>query len=332
MSHHNTRYPFDNGWRVVFRDMGIAEDDVLLRTGLPRDLLKRQSPTISGTAYYQLWESLEFILRDTPTFPLHIFGNISAEAFSPPLFACLCSANLNLALQRLADYKPLVCPLHMDVIQDAERTTVWFHNALQSQAAPWSLVASELVFMVEMARIATREAIIPQAVYTAVTLPEIDAYAAYLGVPVQHSDKTGLTFSTEDATVPFLTSNDQMWAIFEPQLNKRMRDLAQEPLFRERVRAVLMETIASGQYSRLDVASRLGVSTRTLQRRLKDEGTSYQNELNLLREQLAYNYLSRTTYTSGQIAFLLGYDDPNSFFRAFRSWTGQTPEAVRAEL
>ncbi|MEL6525713.1 MAG: AraC family transcriptional regulator, partial [Chloroflexota bacterium] len=48
-----------------------------------------------------------------------------------------------------------------------------------------------------------------------------------------------------------------------------------------------------------------------------------------LREELARSYLTTSDYTSGQIAFLLGYEDPNSFFRAFRSWTGQTPEVVR---
>ncbi|MCC6612982.1 MAG: helix-turn-helix transcriptional regulator [Anaerolineae bacterium] len=47
--------------------------------------------------------------------------------------------------------------------------------------------------------------------------------------------------------------------------------------------------------------------------------------------RLARTYLAKSDYSSGQIAFLLGYEDPNSFFRAFRAWTGQTPEGVRAQ-
>ena len=79
------------------------------------------------------------------------------------------------------------------------------------------------------------------------------------------------------------------------------------------------------------MAKRLAVSTRTLQRRLGDEGTSFQRELNGLREELARHYLTTSHYSSGEISFLLGYDDPNSFIRAFHAWTGLTPERARVE-
>ena len=123
-----------------------------------------------------------------------------------------------------------------------------------------------------------------------------------------------------------------MWSIFEPQLNQRMQDLTQNATYTEKVRACLMEIMASGQYRVGDVASRLALSPRTLQRHLSNEGTSFQQVLDGLREELARNYLAKSEYSSGQIAFLLGYEDPNSFFRAFRGWTGQTPEVVRASI
>ncbi|MEM9654001.1 MAG: helix-turn-helix domain-containing protein, partial [Actinomycetota bacterium] len=72
-------------------------------------------------------------------------------------------------------------------------------------------------------------------------------------------------------------------------------------------------------------------STRTLQRRLSEEGTSFQSVLNATRESLARHYLVNGGLAAGEIAFLLGYEEPSSFYRAFHSWTGQTPERVRAE-
>ena len=81
-----------------------------------------------------------------------------------------------------------------------------------------------------------------------------------------------------------------------------------------------------------DVSEALGTSPRTLQRHLRNEGTNFQQVLDGLREELARNYLAKSAYSSGQIGFLLGYEDPNSFFRAFRAWTGQTPEVVRASV
>ena len=80
------------------------------------------------------------------------------------------------------------------------------------------------------------------------------------------------------------------------------------------------------------VAKNLAISKRTLQRYLSNEKTYFQKELNTTREKLARHYLTNSTYSGAEISFLLGFEDPNSFVRAFRSWTGETPEQLRAEI
>jgi len=79
------------------------------------------------------------------------------------------------------------------------------------------------------------------------------------------------------------------------------------------------------------VCRRLGVGTRTLQRRLQDEGTTFQQTLDTLRDSLAHHYLRNTALSGAEISFLLGYEDANSFARAFHVWTGRTPQAVRLD-
>ncbi|MGB1285316.1 MAG: AraC family transcriptional regulator ligand-binding domain-containing protein [Aggregatilineales bacterium] len=327
MSH---KYLLDKGWQVIAKDMGVNLQDVLRHTQLPLDLFSRKTPMITGDDYFRLWDALAYIMRDVPAFPLHIGQAMSVESFSPPIFACFCSENLNIAMTRLSHYKPLVGPLRLDVNQTVMQTTVTFSGLPENVLPPASLIAMELVFLVHIARLATRDPVIPISVCTTLDIPEKNAYEAYFGTFVQHGSFNGVVFSAVDASRPFLTASDHMWDIFEPQLNLRMHDLERDSQFKDRVRASLMEILASGQYSIADVASRLAVSTRTLQRRLRDEDTSFQKELDTLREELARNYLAKSDYTSGQIAFLLGYEDPNSFYRAFRNWTGQTPEHVRA--
>ena len=71
------------------------------------------------------------------------------------------------------------------------------------------------------------------------------------------------------------------------------------------------------------------VSARTLMRRLQDEGTSYQQLLDTVREELACWLLLRTTLPVEAIAGQLGYEDPSNFARTFRRWTGQTPSSFR---
>ena len=98
----------------------------------------------------------------------------------------------------------------------------------------------------------------------------------------------------------------------------------------DRVKASLLELIPSGLVSMGAVAKKLGTSIRSMQRHLQQEETRFQIVLASTREQLARHYLERSTLSGAEIAFLLGFDDPNSFFRAFRNWTGVTPDQVRS--
>jgi aryl-alcohol dehydrogenase-like predicted oxidoreductase len=78
------------------------------------------------------------------------------------------------------------------------------------------------------------------------------------------------------------------------------------------------------------VAKELGISERTLQRRITDEGTSFRQLLNETRHELVRQYLGNASVEITEAAFLVGYEDPNSFYRAFRSWEGKTPAEWRA--
>ena len=136
--------------------------------------------------------------------------------------------------------------------------------------------------------------------------------------------------SAEDAERPFLTANEQMWTFFEPELRRRLSELDEAATMSDRVSSVLLEMLPGGHSSIQEVSRQLRVSTRTLQRRLKGEGTNFQHILNQNRERLARHYLKNSSMSGAEISFLLGFDEPNSFFRAFQHWTGQTPERVRA--
>ncbi|MEM9952737.1 MAG: AraC family transcriptional regulator ligand-binding domain-containing protein [Chloroflexota bacterium] len=324
------KYPLDMGWQIMFKDLGISAQDVLHQARLPLDLLAEQPPSLTGEQYFQLWDAMNVVMRDKPAFPLRFAQAMTVEAFSPPIFACFCSDNLTVAAKRLSYYKPLVGPLRLDVQTSPQQTRIVIGALPEFGTLPSSVVAMELAWWVHLVRMATRDQIVPLAIHTTVDIADKAEYEVFFGTHIRKGSFNAVTFSAQDAKRPFLTASDDMWAIFEPKLNKRMHELEADASFAERVRACLMEILASGQYTMSDVADRLAVSPRTLQRRLRAEDTSFQKELDTLREELARNYLEKSSYTSGQIAFLLGYEDPNSFYRAFRSWTGQTPEVVRA--
>lgn len=138
-----------------------------------------------------------------------------------------------------------------------------------------------------------------------------------------------MTFSAVDANRPFLTSNEPLWAAFEPELRRRLADLDAPATTAQRVRAALLEALPSGLASMEGIAHKLTLSKRTLQRRIEAEGTSYQQILTETRADLARHYLDNTALSVAEISFLLGFSEPNSFHRAFRTWTGTTPDRAR---
>jgi AraC-like DNA-binding protein len=327
----NQKFTIDLGWQVLLKDLNLSGQDLLRYARLPLDLFSQRSPTLTTEEYFRLWQGLEYLFND-PVFPLRLGQSVSVESFNPPIFACFCSSNLNAAFTRLAQYKPLIGPLTLKVTQSNQQTVIAFDCLPGNLPLPSALIATELVFLVYIARLATRERIMPTAVSIIANLPQIEQYESYFGVRIKQGNFNGLTFAASDAEKPFLTANGTMWSFFEPELSRRMADLGLEAEFRDRVRACLMEILASGQCTMGDVAQRLAVSTRTLQRRLQQEKTSFQQELNHLRAELANQYLVNTHYSSAEIAFLLGYNDASSFFRAFHTWTGKTPEKIRKIL
>ena len=120
-----------------------------------------------------------------------------------------------------------------------------------------------------------------------------------------------------------------MWDFIAAGLTAKLSDLVSEASMAERVRRVLHEMLPAGQSSIEEVANRLAISKRSLQRKLAEELSSYQQVLTATRRDLAQAYLSRSSASLVEIAYLLGFQDGTSFIRAFRDWTGKTPGDYR---
>lgn len=325
-----THFIVQPGWRLLIRDMGINPDHVLRLAGLPADLFSRKEASITTLQYFRLYQALEDV-AGTATLPLKLGQAITVEAFDPPIFASLCSPNLNIALQRLSAFKKLIGPMTLTVDVGSARTSVTVDCYKNDGPIPKSLAATELVFITQLIRLGTRYCMVPQEVVLPELPDPIESYTSYFGVEPSNGTLIRLSFSRQDGIRPFLTANESMWAFFEAGLRKRLSELDSTAETSARVKAVLLEGLPAGQVTIELVAKRLAVSRRTLQRQLSEESTSFTDILNATRLQLAQHYLNRPTIAQGEIAFLLGFQDVNSFIRAFKVWTGITPGAYRQE-
>ena len=324
-------FDLDPSLKVLVHDLGVSPAQVLRRAGLPGDLFARRPAELSIGEYYTFWDAIEAEARNAgrdDDLAVAMCAAISVEHFSPPIFAALCSPDLGTAAQRLAFYKPLIGPIRLE-IDTAAAVTITYH--WPSGPPPPSLLAIvELVFWVALARIATREQIRAARVTMPVPPRDRGPLESYLGCRVRKGDHYSIAFSPADAARPFLTENDPMWRVFAPDLRRRLSDLQAAATVAERVRAALVETLPAGDPSMTAITGQLATSARTLQRQLSREGTSFQAVLASTRESLARHYLARDGLRTSEIAFLLGYTDTNSFYRAFKSWTGMTPDMARA--
>jgi AraC-like DNA-binding protein len=322
------RFTLDPGIKVFINDLRMSWPRVLRRASLPGDLLSRGPATLTMDEYFRFWSALEQEGGDRDL-ALDVGQAISVETFSPPIMAALCSPTLAVAAHRIATYKPLVGPLRLDIADTADGLQIAYQWP-PGQQPPTLLATSELVFWVALARIATRHHVRPVSVIVPALPRDPARLEGFLGARVRKGDTHTLTFSAHDAARPFLTENEPMWRFYAPELRRRLSDLQAEATMAERVRAALHETLPAGDSSITAVTKQLATSPRTLQRQLHEEGTTYQTVLASTREDLARYYLRRGSLRTGEIAYLLGYDDTNSFYRAFRSWTGTTPETLRA--
>jgi AraC-like DNA-binding protein len=322
-----THFTVQRGWKLLISDMGINPADVLTLAGLPADLFSRKDASLSPRDYFRLWYGLEQA-AGTEELPLKIGQAISVEAFDPPIFASLCSPNLNTAVQRLAHYKRLIGPMVLTVEIGERHTSVTIDCYGHEGPLPRSLGAAELVFFTALARLATRHRIVPAQVVLNQPPDNPAPFEAYFGTSIRTGEVNRIAFSAEDANRPFLTADAAMWEFFESGLKKRLSDLDTDASIAQRVRSTLLEMLPSGQSSIEEVASRLTMSKRSLQRRLSDEASSYKEILNATRKELAQHYLSRSSISPGEISYLLGFQDSNSFIRSFRGWTGTTPGRV----
>jgi len=324
-------YPLEAGWRPLLRDLGVRPEDLFRRAGLPEGLLSRLPTTLTAEEWFRLWTALE-VEVGTPTFPLDLIQAASTESLSPPVFAALCSPDLLTAAQRLRDYKRLIAPMRLDVEMGAEGLDLTFHWLKPPRAVPTSLITFEFAYVTMLARVATREPVSPLAVRSTASPTNGEAFEAFLGVPIVAGPSNTMRFSRQDALRPFLTASEEMWQTFEPTLRRRLGDLEDAASVSDQVKAVLLEGLPSGRTSIEETCKRLAMSKRTLQRRLRLEGTTFGELLEDTRRVLALHYLQNTGITSSEIGFLLGFGETSSFYRAFHAWTGSTPETKRREL
>ncbi|WP_271009880.1 AraC family transcriptional regulator [Paucibacter sp. B51] len=162
---------------------------------------------------------------------------------------------------------------------------------------------------------------------------DVKPYEAYFGGPVRFAQPlTRLTLAHADLALPLRASDSALLALLDEQAERLLQELGTHQALSEPLalwRHTLIGLIRSGRTALADLAQALHLSPRSLQRRLSEQGSSFQTLLDQTRQQLAEAYLRDPELELSEVAGLLGYSEHSALSRAFRQWTGQTPQEWR---
>jgi AraC-like DNA-binding protein len=157
-------------------------------------------------------------------------------------------------------------------------------------------------------------------------------YRAVFGAPVRFgAERTELVLSNRALDATLVTADPNLLGVLLPTAEEKKREQRSPelPLTRQ-VRRVLRSALSHDDAQLDEIARRLGMTPRSLQRRLHDEGVSFQSLRDETRRTLADRYLGEGLSVA-EVSFLLGFSEPSAFFRAFKRWTGLTPIEHRAQ-
>lgn len=310
--------------------LGLPRDELVRACELPEALLADPDARIPFAQQQHLWSELDSRLPHSE--PGLLLGrHLAPGPFSVLSYLLQSSATLGDALNAALRYQRLGGEGGELQLQEHDDRTLLLYRPLHPQHPATRIrVLAMMTCWVQM------------------TLPLVDDFRL-LGAQFCHPEPDDLApyheafpcplhFASRDYAVVLPRAlRDAPLVQANPPLQQLLRQHAESLLARlpsaslsARVVGLLGEQLAHGEPDRGEIARKLHLSERTLQRRLAEEGGSYQQLLADTRRQLAEQHLREDRLAAAEIALLLGYSEPSVFFRAFRQWTGLTPGEYRA--
>lgn len=305
--------------------------EVLQRAGLPQGFFEQEKPTATTEELFALWQAIDDT-ADTPGIGLRLPGDERVEHYSPSMVAALCSRSLRDAIQRIARFKRLTCPEEIRLVPTKDEVAVEFVFTEAEYDEPDILVDVCLAWILVIARRGSDGRIVPERLELSRKTANRALFEKHFGCQVRFAARRNvLVFSATAMDRPFATRNDDLSEVLGAQLESELATAGRDDEdLASQVKRAIKRSMTGKRPSLDDVANDLRLSERTLQRRLTVAGLTFQQLAEGARRELARQYLRHTPAELGEVAYLLGYEDPNSFFRAFHQWEGTTPGEWRS--
>lgn len=304
---------------------------VLQRAGLPATFFQQDRIYASTAELFALWSAIGEMSAD-PAIGLALGSEPRIEHYSPTTIAAVCSRSLHDALQRIGRYKRLTCPEEIRLTAARNEVSVEFVYTEATEAEPDVMVDLALSWILSIGRRGTDGRLVPLRVELVRSSRNSALLEKHFGCRVRFkAPRNALVFSVDDMDRAFVTHNEDVLAMIGAQLELELGAITDDEDLAEQAKRAVKRSMTGKRPVLNQVAQELGMSGRTLQRRLTGLGSSFQQVAEDARRELARHYLENSGAEYQEVAYLLGYADANSFFRAFHIWEGASPGEWRAK-
>src|SRR5207245_7885629 len=253
------------------KELGLSPDAVLRRAGLPMGLFKMDKILVSTEEFFALHRGIAEASND-PCFGLKLGSEERVERYDPVKIAAISARSFRDAIERMSRYKQLTCPEEIRVVERGNESTVQFIWLLAHEKEPPLLVDVCFAWIVAMANRGIGRPLIPKRVEFQRVPVHRAMYEGHFNCPVKFkSARNALIFSKTDMELPFVTHNADLLATVAPQLEAELAQQLMQKTLSEQAKGILNKLLAGQRPGIEDLARKLHVSARTLQRRLTDQ-------------------------------------------------------------
>ncbi len=317
---------------LKLEELGVRASAVLRRAGLPQGFSEQPRVLLKHGGTFCPLACRRAKSAPTPRLAFCSAQKRKTERFHPIGLAALSTENFGAAIDQMARYKQLTCPEEILQEKDDEEWSIQFRWLLADEVEPPVLNECCFAWVLSIARHGTGTRLSPLRVEFVQPRAACEDHRAPLWLPgglrrLPQCDRV----SRRRRRAPVRHPKCRASGMLAPQFEEELKQENGDENFVERVRIAIQQKLTGRRPTIEDIADALHISSRTLQRRLQDEGSSFQRVLEEARHQLARHYLNNSVLELNEAAYLLGYEDANSFVRAFRTWEGVPPARWREE-
>jgi AraC-like DNA-binding protein len=311
---------------------GVPRAELLRDAKLNEEQLRDPDARIPRSAMVRLWHAVASRTPDA-ALGMRLGAEVRVREFGLVGYTMAFSKTVGAALKRLTRYDRILSEA-LVVTLDAKDDATWARVDVEPALRAFRPAADfRLAALLSMCRELAAAPLAPLTVQFPYRRPaEIREYERFYRAPLEFGAvATALLLRNDDLARPTALSDVTLTDYLDRLAEQVLTALGGDDTLRDRVRRVLFSELSEGVPALDRVGRELGLSARTLQRGLRQEGTTFAAVLTQLRQDLAQPLLRDGQLTVAEVAFLLGYQDPSAFQRAFRRWSGRSPRAFRRD-